>query len=237
MLLPQKDSTILRLVCDVPASPDQAIALGSVIRVGQLAIELERLREAERQRAALWPDASVEASAGAIFERDAMRDVLTVARRIADTSVPVLITGETGTGKEVLARLIHAYSGRAKAAFSPFNCTSTSRDMIESQLFGHRRGAFTGATDHSQGVIRAANRGTLLLDEVGDMPLDVQPKLLRFLESGEIHPLGEPKPIQVDVRVIAATNVDLKGLVSAGIFREDLLLPPEHCSFAFASAS
>jgi len=151
-----------------------------------------------------------------------MRDVLIVARRIADTSVPVLITGETGTGKEVLARLIHAYSARSKAAFSPLNCTSVARDVIESQLFGHRKGSFTGATDHSQGVIRAANRGTLFLDEIGDMHIEVQPKLLRFLESGEIHPLGEPKPTQVDVRVIAATNVDLKGQVSVGRFREDL---------------
>jgi DNA-binding NtrC family response regulator/tetratricopeptide (TPR) repeat protein len=220
--LPQTDSTNLLLRCDVPKSPEQAVILGSVVRVGQVAIELERLREAERRRAALWPDASVEASAGAIFESDAMRDVLTVARRIADTSVPVLITGETGTGKEVLARLIHAYSARSKAAFSPLNCTSVARDVIESQLFGHRKGSFTGATDHSQGVIRAANRGTLFLDEIGDMHIEVQPKLLRFLESGEIHPLGEPKPTQVDVRVIAATNVDLKAQVSVGRFREDL---------------
>jgi DNA-binding NtrC family response regulator/tetratricopeptide (TPR) repeat protein len=222
LLLPQRDSSPLTLVCAAPSSPDHAIALGSIMRIGQSAIELERLREAERQRSALWPDPSIETSAGAIFESEAMRDVLTVARRISDTAVPVLITGETGTGKEVLARLIHTYSGRSKAAFSPFNCTSTSRDMIESQLFGHRRGAFTGATDHSQGVIRAANHGTLLLDEVGDMPLEVQPKLLRFLESGEIHPLGESRPMQVDVRVIAATNVDLKSLVSSGAFREDL---------------
>jgi DNA-binding NtrC family response regulator len=97
-----------------------------------------------------------------------------------------------------------------------------SRDMIESQLFGHRKGAFTGATDHSQGVVRAANNGTLLLDEVGDMHLDLQPKLLRFLESGEVHPVGESKPVHVDVRIIAATNVDLKARVAAGEFREDL---------------
>jgi DNA-binding NtrC family response regulator/tetratricopeptide (TPR) repeat protein len=222
LLLPQRGSTTLRLACAVPATPDKAITLGSVMRVGQLSIELERLREAERQRAALWPDTSAEASAGAIFESDAMRDVLTVARRIADTSVPILITGETGTGKEVLARLIHAYSSRAKAVFVPFNCTSLSRDMMESQLFGHRKGSFTGATDHAPGVVRAANRGTLLLDEVGDMPVEVQPKLLRFLELGEIHPLGDPRPTQVDVRVIAATNVDLKSLISTGRFREDL---------------
>jgi DNA-binding NtrC family response regulator/tetratricopeptide (TPR) repeat protein len=222
LVIPQRDNSAFKLVCAVPDAPDKVVALASVLRIGELALELERLREAERRRSALWPDASVEATAGAIFESDAMREVLTVARRVADTSVPVLITGETGTGKEVLARLIHGYSGRSKAAFAPFNCTSLSREMIESQLFGHRKGSFTGATDHSQGVVRAANHGTLLLDEIGDMPTEVQPKLLRFLESGEIHPLGEPRPIKVDVRVIAATNVDLKSRVSSGEFREDL---------------
>jgi len=222
LLLPQRDSSVLRLSCTIPDSPAKAIALSSIVRIGQYAVELERLRDAERQRAALWPDASPEATAGAVFDSDAMREILTVVRRIADTPVPVLITGETGTGKEVLARLIHNYSSRSKAQFMPFNCTSMSRDVLESQLFGHRKGAFTGATDSSQGVIRTAHRGTLLLDEIGDMPLDVQPKLLRFLESGEIHPLGESKPSQVDVRVVAATNVDLKALVSSGKFREDL---------------
>jgi len=151
-----------------------------------------------------------------------MREILTVARRIADTTVPVLITGETGTGKEVLARLSHSYSNRSKNPFLPFNCTSMSRDMSESQLFGHRRGSFTGATEDYKGVIRAANHGTLLLDEIGDMHFDVQPKLLRFLESDEIHSVGEPHPQKVDVRVIAATNADLKTLVAKGEFREDL---------------
>jgi DNA-binding NtrC family response regulator/tetratricopeptide (TPR) repeat protein len=222
LLIPRQHASPLRVRCAIPESPQQVVTLGSVIRVGELAIELERLREADRQRSALWPDASAEAMAGVIFESDAMREVLTAARRVASAPVPVLITGETGTGKEVLARLIHNYSGRSKAPLVPFNCTSLSREMIESQLFGHRKGSFTGATDHAPGVVRAANHGTLLLDEIGDMPLEVQPKLLRFLESGEIHPLGEPRPIKVDVRVIAATNVDLKGRVKSGAFREDL---------------
>ena len=212
----------LRVTCVVPSSPDEALALTSLLRLGRYSLELERLRKAELQRTALWPADSIESSEGAIFESDAMRDLLGVARRIADTSVPVLITGETGTGKEVLARLIHTHSRRSKGLFSPFNCTSMSRDMIESQLFGHRKGAFTGATDHSQGVVRAANNGTLLLDEIGDMHIALQPKLLRFLESGEIHPVGESKPVHVDVRVIAATNVDLKARVATGEFREDL---------------
>ena len=221
-LVVSHDPRPLTLTCVVPSSPDEALALTSLVRLARYSLELERLRKAELQRAALWPDDSIESSEGAIFESDAMRELLVVARRVAETSVPVLITGETGTGKEVLARLIHTHSRRSKGLFSPFNCTSMSRDMIESQLFGHRKGAFTGATDHSQGVVRAANNGTLLLDEVGDMHLDLQPKLLRFLESGEVHPVGESKPVHVDVRIIAATNVDLKARVAAGEFREDL---------------
>jgi DNA-binding NtrC family response regulator len=136
--------------------------------------------------------------------------------------VPVLITGETGTGKEVLARTIHAYSDRAQLPFVPFNCTSAPKDMLDSQLFGHRRGAFTGATDNFPGVVRGAANGTLFLDEIGDTSLEVQPKLLRFLESHEIHPIGESKPAHVDVRVIVATNADLDTMVEQGQFREDL---------------
>jgi DNA-binding NtrC family response regulator len=146
-----------------------------------------------------------------------------MARRIAGPNIPVLITGETGTGKEVLARVIHAASPRANAPFVPFNCTACPKDMVDAQLFGHRRGAFTGAIEHASGVIRGATGGTLSFDEIGETPLDVQPKLLRFLESGDIHPIGEPHPIHVDVRVIAATNADLDGMVATGRFRDDLL--------------
>ncbi len=152
-----------------------------------------------------------------------MQDILKAARRAAGTDIPVLINGETGTGKEVLAKLIHAYSPRARATFLPFNCASTPRDMFDSQLFGHRRGAFTGAVENFPGVIRAAAQGTLFLDEIGDMALDVQPKLLRFLESGEVHPVGETHPVRTNVRVIAATNTNLEAAVSQGRFREDLL--------------
>jgi len=151
-----------------------------------------------------------------------MQGLIEMARRAASANIPVLITGETGTGKEVLARLIHAYSPRAKSTFMPFNCTATPKDMLDSQLFGHRRGSFTGATDHFQGVIRAASGGTLFLDEIGETTLDVQPKLLRFLESSEVHPIGETHPTRVDVRIVAATNADLDALVAHGRFREDL---------------
>jgi DNA-binding NtrC family response regulator len=184
---------------------------------------LERFKEDERNRAALWPADPVEIEAGALFLSEEMQGILATARRVAAANIPVLITGETGTGKEVLARLIHAYSPRGRATFMPFNCSATPKEMFDSQLFGHRRGAFTGATDHFPGVIRAATGGTLFLDEIGEMTLDVQPKLLRFLESSEVHPIGETHPARVDVRIIAATNANLEALVADGRFREDLL--------------
>jgi DNA-binding NtrC family response regulator len=210
------------LVCAIPADPDKAVLLADVLRIGRAGLELERLRQEERNRAAVWPADPVEIEAGALFLAEEMQGLLATARRIAPTTVPVLITGETGTGKEVLARLIHAYSVRAKATFLPFNCSSTPKEMLDSQLFGHRRGAFTGASDSFPGVIRAAANGTLFLDEIGETTLDVQPKLLRFLESNDVHPVGEMLPVRVDVRVIAATNADLEQAVSQGRFREDL---------------
>jgi DNA-binding NtrC family response regulator len=212
----------LMLRCHTPQQPELAVLVQDVLRIGRAAVELERYREDERKRTALWPEDPIEDQLGALFVSQEMQDLLNTVRRLAPTTVPVLITGETGTGKEVIARIIHAYSPRAKAPFLAFNCASTPRDMLDSQLFGHRRGAFTGAVEHFPGVIRTADRGTLLLDEIGDMPLDVQPKLLRFLESSDVHPVGEARPTKVDVRVIAATNARLESLVSSGQFREDL---------------
>ena len=222
MILGTLGGKSLKLVCEIPDDPVKAILLGDILRIGRAAIALERAREEERSRAALWPADPVEDQGDAIFIAEEMQTLLATARRIAPTNVPVLITGETGTGKEVLARTIHACSSRASATFLPFNCTSTPRDMLDSQLFGHRRGAFTGAVDHFQGVIRAAAGGTLFLDEIGDTSLEVQPKLLRFLEAHEVHPIGETHPSKVDVRVIVATNADLDALVTDGRFREDL---------------
>ncbi|HEY7289507.1 MAG TPA: sigma-54 dependent transcriptional regulator, partial [Vicinamibacterales bacterium] len=130
--------------------------------------------------------------------------------------------GESGTGKELIARAIHVGSERSAAMFLPYNCTTTGRDLADSQLFGHRRGAFTGAVSDQPGLVRSAAGGTLFLDEIGDLALDVQPKLLRFLEHQEIMPIGETKPQKVDVRVLAATNADLEQRVAEGKFREDL---------------
>jgi len=212
----------LALICKVPSDPVKAILLANVLRIGRAALELESARQAERNRAAVWPASPAEEQAGALFLAEEMQTLLATARRIAPTSVPVLITGETGTGKEVLARTIHAYSDRSKATFLPFNCSGVPKDMLDSQLFGHRKGSFTGATDHFPGVIRAAAGGTLFLDEIGDTTPEVQPKLLRFLDSHEVHPIGELQPVRADVRVIAATNANLDALVAEGRFRMDL---------------
>jgi len=159
---------------------------------------------------------------GFIIGSASMFDVMDKIHKIRTSDVTVLITGESGTGKELVARALHSESARARAIFLPFNCTATSKDLIDSQLFGHRRGAFTGATTNYPGIIKAAEGGTLFLDEIGDVALEVQPKLMRFLQEGEIQPLGETKPVRVDVRVLAATNSDLERAVDEGRFREDL---------------
>lgn len=152
----------------------------------------------------------------------AMSRVVDQIQRLQGNDLTVLITGESGTGKELVARAIHVGSPRSAALFLPYNCTTTTRELADSQLFGHRRGAFTGAVSDQPGLVRTAGGGTLFLDEVGDLPLDVQPKLLRFLEQGEIMPVGETRPQRVEVRVIAATNADLEQRVAEGKFREDL---------------
>ena len=159
---------------------------------------------------------------GFIHSSPAMTRLVEEVHKIRSSDVTVLVTGESGTGKELVARAIHALSSRRDKIFVPFNCTAVPKELSESYLFGHRRGAFTGAVSDSPGVIRSAAGGTLFIDEVGDLPLDVQPKLLRFLQEGEIQPLGEQKPTHIDVRIIAATNTDLEELVAQGKFREDL---------------
>ena len=185
-------------------------------------VALAGFRRAESDRRFPWPpDLPVPGEAG-VFVSPAMRQLAEMARRVAPSTLPILITGESGTGKEVLARLIHRHSGRAVRDFVPYNCTGAPRDMIDSQLFGHRRGSFTGAYENAPGLIRAADGGTLLLDEVGELDPQAQPKLLRLLENHEVQPLGAARPVLVDVRVIVATNADLAELVREGRFRKDL---------------
>jgi DNA-binding NtrC family response regulator len=159
---------------------------------------------------------------GFLSASPAMTRVVEQIQRLQGNDLTVLITGESGTGKELVSRAIHVGSHRSAGTFLPYNCTTTGRDLADSQLFGHRRGSFTGAVTDQPGLIRTASGGTLFLDEIGDLPLDVQPKLLRFLEQHEIMPIGETKPQRVDVRVIAATNADLEQRVAEGKFREDL---------------
>jgi transcriptional regulator with PAS, ATPase and Fis domain/tetratricopeptide (TPR) repeat protein len=184
--------------------------------------DLERARAEREERLTLWPIEDVQTDDGRAVVSGHMRELMTFARRIATANVSVLITGESGTGKEILARAIHGFSARAQKPFIPFNCTAIPREMLESQLFGHRRGSFTGADRDHPGLIRSARDGTLFLDEIGELGLDLQPKLLRFLESGEICPLGDATPFTVDVRIIAATNSQLERAVKDGRFREDL---------------
>jgi transcriptional regulator with PAS, ATPase and Fis domain len=159
---------------------------------------------------------------GMVFSSRAMVEVAKNVERIKDSHSTILVTGESGTGKELIARAIHRLSRRSESEFIPFNCSAVPAELVESMLFGHRRGTFTGAMSDQAGLIRSAENGTLFLDEIGDLPLPLQPKLLRFLQEGEIHTLGERAPRKVNVRVIAATHKDLETLVSEKLFREDL---------------
>ncbi|GAB6166850.1 sigma-54 dependent transcriptional regulator [Thermostilla marina] len=157
-----------------------------------------------------------------ICRSDAFRKVLETVAVVAPSDAPVLILGPSGAGKEVVARLVRDWSTRADKPMITANCAGLSETLIESELFGHAKGAFTDAKESRQGVFRAADGGTLFLDEIGELPLHVQAKLLRALESGEITPVGEDRPVRVDIRLIAATNRDLEQEVKAGRFREDL---------------
>jgi len=207
-----------------PLTEGQASELRILSDVARLAHVHAHLREELHKPAKSAKGAEVIASTlpGMVFVSRAMSELSRSVERIKDSDSTVLITGESGTGKELIARAVHRLSRRSHAPFIPFNCTAAPADLIESLLFGHRKGAFTGAhTDH-EGLIRAAEGGTLFLDEIGDLPLALQPKLLRFLQEGEVHTLGERAPRKVNVRVLAATHKDLLKSVRDGVFREDL---------------
>jgi transcriptional regulator with GAF, ATPase, and Fis domain len=201
------------------------LALDPLLRVVELGMDVCALRT--RTQTSQRPDdgnalTGSSLMPGFIHSSPAMTRLVDEVHKIRSSDVTVLVTGESGTGKELVARAIHALSSRRDKIFVPFNCTAVPKELSEGYLFGYRRGAFTGAVKDSDGVIRTAAGGTLFLDEIGDLPLDVQPKLLRFLQEGEIQPLGEQRPVKVDVRIIAATNTDLEEMVAQGRFREDL---------------
>jgi DNA-binding NtrC family response regulator len=208
-------------------------ALMTIARLARTAVRYHEAEAREAAKTAIWRFDPVASEGVPVATSAAMQEVLSTIHLLATSDAPVLITGETGTGKEVFARELHRASG-AKGPFLPFNCSAVSKDMLDAQLFGHRKGAFTSATESLPGVVRSAAGGTLFLDEIGELDPDLQPKLLRLLDRSEVHPLGEPQPITVRVRLVAATNAKVEELMAQGRFRADLfyrlvgrvILPP-----------
>jgi len=211
----------------------QAVRLGAYdylikpCKIAELEQHLQRIAKEQRLRnenVALKQQVSRTRGTTVTMVGDAplLQEVRRLVGRVGPSNASVLITGETGTGKEVVSRLVHANSARRDEAFVPVNCAALPRDLAESELFGHRKGAFTGADRDHRGLVQAAAGGTLFLDEVGDLPLEIQAKFLRLLESKEGRRVGDTECYQADVRVIAATNRDLRKDVASGKFREDL---------------
>ncbi|HVO29495.1 MAG TPA: sigma 54-interacting transcriptional regulator, partial [bacterium] len=190
---------------------------GTIFHVGKTAIRFQPL--SERVEIPLSNQTRFGSVIGVSVK---MREVFGILEKIAPTDLTVLIEGETGTGKEVVARSIHTNSTRKNKAFIVVDCGAIPRNLIESELFGHEKGSFTGATEQRKGAFELANGGTIFLDELGELPLDLQPKLLRALENREIRRIGSATPVQLDVRVIAATNRNLMEMVTNNTFREDL---------------
>ncbi len=233
----QQDATVIQL--HAPNAPPATLfisprersvlpggaSLEPLLRVVELGMDVCALRARVRMGRVTQDSSPLVGASlmpGFIHSSPAMTSLVDEVHKIRSSDVTVLVTGESGTGKELVARAIHALSSRRSKIFVPFNCTAVPKELSEGYLFGYRRGAYTGAVSDSPGVIRTAAGGTMFLDEIGDLPLDLQPKLLRFLQEGEIQPLGESRPLKVDVRIIAATNTDLEGMVADGRFREDL---------------
>jgi DNA-binding NtrC family response regulator len=197
-----------------PASPERIIvSIRNALQMGDLRGEVDRLKR--RTTGKVTFDELIGASAPMVA-------VKRMGERAAKASIPVLILGESGVGKELIARAVHGGSERAGKPFVAVNCGALPENLVESILFGHEKGSFTGATDKHLGKFQEANGGALFLDEVGELPLDMQVKLLRALQEGEIDPVGSKRPVRVDVRIISATNRDLSQSVAEGRFREDL---------------
>jgi transcriptional regulator with PAS, ATPase and Fis domain len=208
--------------CVRPLTADQVKELAALSQVAHLAHSHLANNGEDQEFQPIQSVSTATSLPGMVFCSKSMAEVARSVERIKDSESTVLVTGESGTGKELIARAIHRVSRRVDEAFIPFNCSAVPAELIESMLFGHRKGTFTGALADHVGLIRSAENGTLFLDEIGDLPLPLQPKLLRFLQEGEVHTLGERAPRQVNVRVIAATHKDLESLVKEKLFREDL---------------
>ncbi len=187
-----------------------------------LALTKRALTHAQELKAKTRQQETTPASVGIIGEAPAMQEVFRAIGRLSRSSISVLINGESGTGKELVAHALHMHSPRSKEPFIPLNMAAIPKDLIESELFGHEKGAFTGANTVRQGRFEQAHNGTLFLDEIGDMPLDIQTRLLRVLADGQFYRVGGHSPIKVDVRIIAATHQNLEDRVRNGDFREDL---------------
>ena len=197
-----------------PASPERIqVSIQNALKVKALNGEIQRLKKVSENRLSLGD---------LIAESPSMRQVLRLADRAAQSHIPILIEGESGVGKEVLARAIQGASDRAGKPFVAVNCGAIPDTLIESILFGHEKGAFTGAVDRHIGKFQEANGGTLFLDEIGELRLDMQVKLLRAIQEGEVDPVGAKRPVKVDIRLISATNRNLQQQVAEGKFREDL---------------
>jgi two-component system response regulator HydG len=198
-----------------PFSVDElALFLSRAIDEARVRLEARSLRAALRD---------VGSMGGLVAASAAMSEVFDLVSRVADTATPVLLVGETGTGKTAIAKALHSASARSAGPFVPINCAALPEALLESELFGHIKGAFTGATATRDGLFVEAHGGTLLLDEIGELPLPLQAKLLRVLESGSVRPVGSSKERAVDVHVVAATHRDLRERARTGDFREDLL--------------
>src|ERR1051325_603832 len=208
--------------CVRPLTPQQAKELNALSDVAHLAHSHQSTANVISSGTKHATVMGASSLPGMVFSSRAMVEVAKNVERIKDSHSTILVTGESGAGKELIARAIHRLSRRSESEFIPFNCSAVPAELVESMLFGHRRGTFTGAMSDQAGLIRSAENGTLFLDEIGDLPLQLQPKLLRFLQESEIHTLGETAPRKVNVRVIAATHKDLEKLVSENLFREDL---------------
>ncbi|HUJ02612.1 MAG TPA: sigma-54 dependent transcriptional regulator [Rhizomicrobium sp.] len=197
-----------------PASPERiSVSIRNALKIGTLSGEVTRLKKKAENRLAFED---------LIAKSGEMRQVIRLGQRAAQSTIPILIEGESGVGKELIARAIQGSSDRAGKPFVTVNCGAIPENLVESILFGHEKGSFTGATDKHLGKFQEADGGTLFLDEIGELRLDMQVKLLRALQEGEIDPVGSKKPVKVNVRIISATNRDLTELTREGQFREDL---------------